>query len=189
MLNKTNMPGKAKGAVDSLKYSKELTLLASCLGDCLSGLEDVGRDWMFSSYSLLLDERKWGRETEREMWEANLQCKYAQHVSGVASCLSVCIWMCLRRQAASLFTQINIWHWLHGLWSVFHPIWTINVSAIHQAVSMYSPQGTNLWPAQSFYNHITSIIVPHHVHHGLNKHLYRKTAYNHWHTNIGTSHS
>lgn len=134
-------------------------------------------------------KRESERETERKVWEVNLQCKYVQHVSGVASCLSVCIWMCLRRQAASLFTQINIWHWLHGLWSAFHPIWTITVSAIHQAVSMYSPQGTNLWPAQSFYNHITSIIVPHHVHHGLNKHLYRETAYIHWHTNICTSHS
>lgn len=130
-------------------------------------------------------------------WERNRKEKCERLTSNVSMRsmslesprLSVCIWMCLRRQTASLFRQINIWHWLHGLRSAFHPIWTINVSAIHQAVSMYSPQGTNLWPAQSFYNHITSIIVPHRVHHGLNKHLYRETAYIHWHTNVCTSHS
>lgn len=41
---KTNLPEKSKGVGNRLKYSDELTLLASCLCDCLSGLEAVGRD-------------------------------------------------------------------------------------------------------------------------------------------------
>lgn len=48
---------------DSLRCGDELTVLASRLDDCLSGLEDVGRDGVFSSYSLLLKET----ETEREV--------------------------------------------------------------------------------------------------------------------------
>lgn len=44
--------------VDILRYSDELTLVASYLGDCLSGLEAMGCDGDFSSYSLLLEELK-----------------------------------------------------------------------------------------------------------------------------------
>lgn len=39
---------------NATKYDDELTILASCLGDCFSGLEGVGRDGVFSPYSLLL---------------------------------------------------------------------------------------------------------------------------------------
>lgn len=102
----------------NLKQGDELTILAS--GLC--GLEDIGRDEVFSSYSLFLEEK------QKENCET---LTYSMHVSGVCSRPSVCIWMCLRRKAASVFTRINIWHWLHALWSAFHPIWTINVSAIH----------------------------------------------------------
>ena len=54
-----------KDAVDSLKYIGELTPLAACLGDCLSGLEALGRGGVLSSYSLLLDEieKERGRKT------------------------------------------------------------------------------------------------------------------------------
>ena len=102
----------------SQKQGDELTILASCL----SGLEDVGFDGAFSSYSLLLEEK------QKENCDT---LTYSMHVSGACSRPSVCIWMCLRRKPASVFTRINIWHWLHALWSAFHPIWTINVSAIH----------------------------------------------------------
>ena len=107
-------------------------------------------------------------------------------VSRVCSCLFVCIWMCLRRQSALLFAQITIWHRLHGLWSAFHPIWTINVAAIHQPVSMCSPHGTSVWLVQSFYNSSTHLIVPHYVHHGLNKLPNKGTAYIRWQTCTNT---
>lgn len=47
------MAGKSRGVVDRLKHVA-LTILASCL----SGLEDIGRDGGFSSYSLLLEEKR-----------------------------------------------------------------------------------------------------------------------------------
>lgn len=120
--------------------------------------------WLFewtwghrSWWGLFIIQLSPGREergTKRKVWEVTLRgMRVFVHVSGVCFCPSVCIWMCLRRQHALLFTQINIWHWLHGLWSAFHPIWTINVSAIHDFVSMDSPQGTSQWLLQSFYNH------------------------------------
>lgn len=57
---------KSKGVVGSLKQGDELTILASCLSDCLSGLD---RDGVFSSYNLLLEER----EKNSKVSEANLQ--------------------------------------------------------------------------------------------------------------------
>lgn len=43
--------------LEILKNSDELTILVACLGDCLSGLEDTGRDAALSSYGLLLEEK------------------------------------------------------------------------------------------------------------------------------------
>lgn len=138
---KTSMPG------DILTYGEELTMLVSCLGDCCSGVEAVGRVWVFSSSSRLLEGMGLWRQRE-------IKCEKSSYSMCVrfrllSLLLSVCIWMCLHRQPGLLFTQINIWHWLHGLWSAFHPIWTINVSALHQPGSVHSPQGTILFLANT----------------------------------------
>lgn len=62
----------------NLKQGDELTILAS--GLC--GLEDIGRDEVFSSYSLFLEEK------QKENCET---LTYSMHVSGVCSRPSVCI--------------------------------------------------------------------------------------------------
>lgn len=59
---KASMQRQSSGVADSLKWGNELTILASCLGDWLSGLEDMGRDAVFSSYSLLLEESEKQKE-------------------------------------------------------------------------------------------------------------------------------
>lgn len=121
----------------------------------------------------------WNTEKNRNVWEANLQ-----HVFGVCSRPTVCTWMCLCRQPALLFTQINIWHWLHSLWSALHPIWTINISAIRHFVSM-DTHGAQVSASYNPFTIITlnhcSIIVSLD---GLNKKLHGETAYIHWHTCI-----
>lgn len=86
------------------------TLPSSRLGDCLTGPCVTGD---ISSHGLLLEEM--GRERERSKRGVKRQSESVYRPCGVwVCCPSVWIWMCLCRQPASLCTQINIWHSLHG---------------------------------------------------------------------------